>query len=95
MKVRYRARALADIDDINGYIEQRSPTGARNVLASIHVTIRSITEQPFASEQTDHPDIRVKFVRRYRYKVFYRIIDRDTVEIIHVRHTSRRPWEGT
>jgi plasmid stabilization system protein ParE len=35
----------------------------------------------------------VKVVRRYRYKIFYSIIDENTVEIVHVRHTSRRPWQ--
>jgi toxin ParE1/3/4 len=35
----------------------------------------------------------VKVVRRYRYKIFYSITG-DTVEILHVRHTSRRPWNG-
>jgi len=33
----------------------------------------------------------VKVVRSYRYKIFYSIIDEGTVEIVHVRHTSRRP----
>jgi plasmid stabilization system protein ParE len=35
----------------------------------------------------------VKLVRRYRYRVFHRMVDSDTVEILHVRHTSRRPWD--
>ena len=94
MKVRYRTRAFADIDEINEYLEQRSATGARNVLVSIHAAVRNIGEQPYASERTDNPDIRVKLVRRYRYQIFYSIVDADTVEIIHVRHTSRRPWKG-
>jgi hypothetical protein len=32
-------------------------------------------------------------VRPYHYKIFYSVVG-DTVEIIHVRHTSRRPWTG-
>ncbi len=94
MRTTYRARALADIDDIARYLEKRSPTGARNVVRAIHDGIRAIAEQPYGSERTNYPDIRVKVVRRYRYKIFYRIIDADTVRIIHIRHTSRRPWEG-
>ena len=31
-------------------------------------------------------------MRRYRYKIFYRIVEEDTVEIMHIRHTSRQPW---
>jgi toxin ParE1/3/4 len=37
--------------------------------------------------------VRMKVVRRYRYKIFYRVTG-ETVEILHVRHTSRRPWRG-
>ena len=48
---------------------------------------------PQASQRTDNRMVRVKIVRRYRYKIFYRIVDDRTVEILHVRHTSRRPWE--
>ena len=50
-------------------------------------------EQPFASEQTDDPTLRVKIVLGFRYKIFYRIRE-DIIEIVHVRHTSRRPWIG-
>jgi plasmid stabilization system protein ParE len=49
--------------------------------------------QPFASQQSDDSEIRVKVVQRYRYKIFYSIPDNETVEIIHIRHTSRRPWK--
>jgi len=94
MRIIYRARALADIDDIYRYIEQRSPTGARNVVHAIHDSIRAIAEQPYGSVRTNNPDIRVKVVRRYRYKIFYRIVDADTIGIIHIRHTSRQVWQG-
>jgi plasmid stabilization system protein ParE len=33
----------------------------------------------------------VKVMRRYGYKIFYRVVG-DTVEIMHIRHSSRRPW---
>ena len=94
MRVTYRPRALADIDDIARYLEKRSPAGARNVVRAIHEGIRVIAEQPYGSERTNDPSIRVKVVRRYRYRIFYRIIDADTILIIHVRHTARRQWEG-
>jgi len=94
MRIIYRARALADIDDIYRYIEERSPMGARNVVHAIHDSIQAIVEQPYGSVRTNNPDIRVKVVRRYRYKIFYRIVDADTIAIIHIRHTSRRVWQG-
>ena len=93
MKLRYRARALADIEEIHRYLELRSPSGARNVLQAIHASIHSVADQPYGYERTDDPDVRMKVVRRYRYKIFYVIIGNDLIEIVHVRHTSRRPWE--
>ena len=35
MKVRYRALALADLDSIFRFLNERSPTGAGNVLRAI------------------------------------------------------------
>jgi len=32
MRLQYRAQALADIDGIHRYLEERSPSGARSVL---------------------------------------------------------------
>jgi plasmid stabilization system protein ParE len=91
MRVRYTPRARGDIEGIWRYIEERSPSGAGNVLKAIYAGVQFIAEYPEASERTDDPSVRVKVVRRYRYRIFYRIID-DRIEILHVRHTSRRPW---
>jgi len=94
MKVRYRLRALADIDEIRRYLEPRSAAGALNVVQAIYASIRSIADQPHGFERTDDPQIRMKVARPYRYKIFYTVTDNDTVEILHVRHGSRRPWRG-
>jgi plasmid stabilization system protein ParE len=93
MKVRYTPQARRDIGRIYAYLNKRSPSGALNVSAAIYAGVRFIAERPKASERTDNPIVRVKVVRRYRYKIFYRI-NGDMVEILHVRHTSRRPWRG-
>lgn len=93
MKLQYRAQAFADIDDIYRYLEESSPSGARSVLRAIYASIQLIAEHPLSYQRTDVPNIRVHVVRRYRYKIFYSATG-DVVEIIHVRHTSRRPWTG-
>ena len=92
MIVRYRRQALADIDEIHSYLRERSPQGAQNVLRAIYAAVQLIAEQPYSSPATDIPDVRVKVLTRYRFKVFYTVVNDDAVEIIHVRHTSRRPW---
>jgi toxin ParE1/3/4 len=93
MRLRYRAQALADIDAIHRYLEERSPSGARSVLRAIYASIQLIADHPLSYQRADDSDIRVHVVRRYRYKIFYSVVG-DEVEIIHVRHSSRRQWTG-
>lgn len=90
MKVRYTSRAFRDREEILTYLQARSPSGARNVLGRFEAAATLLSEQPLAGISTDVPDVRVLFVGRYPYKLFYRIHD-DTVEILHIRHTSRIP----
>ena len=92
MKIRYRARALADLDGIFQYLNERSPGGARNVMSAIRDAIDDIAEYPLAAPRTSDPDVRVKILGRYRYKIFYSVAAAEFVEIIHVRHAARRPW---
>jgi toxin ParE1/3/4 len=93
MRVRYRSQARADIDEIRRYLRKRSPIGAQNVLQSIRAAIRFIAEIPRAAEETDAPGVRVKVVVDYPYKIFYSPPG-DFIEILHIRHSARRPWEG-
>lgn len=93
MKIRYRARALADLEGIFLYLNERSPSGANNVLHALRAAIIEISENPHAAPSTSEPDIRVKILGRYRYKIFYSAGE-DFIEIIHIRHAARRPWIG-
>jgi toxin ParE1/3/4 len=93
MRVRYTPEAFSDRERILEYLRARSPGGARKVAASIRETLAQLGEQPHSGYRTDDPDVRVTFVVRYPYKIFYRV--RETVvEILHIRHTSRRAWTG-
>jgi toxin ParE1/3/4 len=46
MKVRYRARALREIDEIFDYLRERSPSGALKVLHAIRAGVRTIGDNP-------------------------------------------------
>lgn len=91
MTVRYRALALADLEHIFSYLNERSPQGAQTVLHAIHQAISEISSNPLASPRTSDATLRVKILGRYRYKIFYSVAG-DDIEIIHIRHTARRPW---
>jgi plasmid stabilization system protein ParE len=91
MRVRYREQALADLEDIFRYLDQRSPIGARKVVDAIHAAIMSAADHPLSARRTSDPTVRVKIVGRYDYKIFYSVGAAE-IEILHVRHSARRPW---
>jgi toxin ParE1/3/4 len=94
MRLRFSPRARSDIEQIFQYLDERSPSGARNVLQHIYIALRFIAEQPDASERTDNPNVRVKIVTRYRYKIFY-TVGQGTVDVLHIRHAARRYWRSS
>jgi toxin ParE1/3/4 len=80
--VRFTLRAENDLAAILDYLTALSPEGARRVAASLEETIRTIAQHPFGARRTSRPMLSVKIVRRYPYKIFYRIRE-DTIEIVH------------
>jgi plasmid stabilization system protein ParE len=55
MKVLFRARARADIEEIVDYLENRSQLGARNVARAIYAAIGAIGQQPEGSQKPMTP----------------------------------------
>jgi len=90
MKVRYTRRAFQDREHIFDYLAERSPAGAQNVTAQVLAAVARLADHPLSGIATDVADVRVVFVGRYPYKVFYRVRG-ETIDILHIRHTSRRP----
>jgi toxin ParE1/3/4 len=95
VKIRYSRRASAELASIFDFLHQRSPSGATHVMTAIYAAIEFVRRNPYAAEATSFPEVRSKVVSRCRFKVFYRVIEaEDVIDIIHVRHTSRRAWSG-
>jgi plasmid stabilization system protein ParE len=94
MRIRYSPRARKDLAGIHQYLIERSSTGATNVLAAIYAAIEFIKRNPRAAEATTISGVRAKAVRHYRFAIYYRLAGGDVIEIVHIRHTSRRPWSG-
>lgn len=92
MKVYFTSRAFSDREAIFDYIHDRSPTGARNVMSRLRHAIRRLSRQPLSGVETDVEGVRVIFVGRYPFRVFYRVRD-DTIEILRILHTARGPGE--
>jgi toxin ParE1/3/4 len=91
MIVRFTRRAEADLVQIVDYVAAISPEGALNVAFSLREAIHVIADHPLARRKTQRPMVFVKIVPRYPNKIFYRL-RHTAIEIVHIRHASRRPW---
>jgi plasmid stabilization system protein ParE len=93
MKVEFSTRAVNDLRKISAH--SRQEFGA-SVVAALELRFRNAIEQISADPESgprveQRPGMRVLPLVRYPFKVFYRIAG-DTVRILHIRHTARRPW---
>jgi toxin ParE1/3/4 len=95
MKVEYAPRAAADLVQIGE--QSRRVYGdvvAAALEARIRATIARIADMPDSAQQVaERPGVRVIPLIRYPFKIFYTVVG-ETVEILHIRHASRRPWGG-
>ncbi|MFL5097460.1 MAG: type II toxin-antitoxin system RelE/ParE family toxin [Xanthobacteraceae bacterium] len=92
MRIRFALRARRDLEDIREYLEMRRPAGARNVLRAIRSAVRIWESNRSAGSKRMIPPSGSR-LSWLSLQDFYRIRG-DIIEIVHVRHTSRRPWIG-
>jgi len=81
--------ALAQLRAIRLYIEQFNPHAAAEVAAHLLNAGNSLENFAHRGRRVAKTDMR-ELVAGYSYVIRYRIA-RDTVRILRVRHTSRRP----
>ncbi len=93
MKVVFTRAALRDLDEIAEWLAGHYPMIAPTLERRIRAVIAHIGRWPeSARRSTKRPGVRVIPVGRYPYRIFYRITA-DAVEILHVHHAARRPWD--
>jgi toxin ParE1/3/4 len=94
MRVEYSKRAIADLRQIAAYYTRSgNPAVAARIVARIQEIVAQITGSPMSGRPVvQRPGVRVVLVVDYRYKIFYRVAEA-TIRIIHIRHTSRRPYD--
>jgi len=88
----YSRRALADLNEIATYYSaSANPAIAASIERRLVDVIDRICRAPQAAPRvSQRSDVRVVAVVRYPFRIFYRVRD-DTIDILHIRHTSRRP----
>jgi plasmid stabilization system protein ParE len=93
MKVAWTDEALKDLDAIADWLIVHYPAVAPVVERRIRSIVAHITRWPESSRRSAmRPDVRVVSLGRYPYKIFYRVAE-GTVEILHIHHAARQPWD--
>ncbi|MBK3665956.1 type II toxin-antitoxin system RelE/ParE family toxin [Bradyrhizobium diazoefficiens] len=90
VKVRYTKRALAQVDEVLTYIDERSPQGAEHVRDRIVALIALLQDHPYAGRQTTRAHVRRLPVNPHPYLIDYRVTTTEIV-IMRFRHAARRP----
>jgi toxin ParE1/3/4 len=95
MKVDFARRATADLRNISA--RTRTAFGdrvAEGLERRIREIIHHISLNPLGAPAVEgRPRRHALPLRRYPFVIFYRVLE-DRVRILHIRHTSRRPWSG-
>lgn len=94
MRVEYSKRAFADLRQIAAYYTQSGNSAvAARISGRIEELVVRIARAPLSGRPViQRPGVRVALLRSYPYKIFYRVT-RDTIRIVHIGHTSRRPYD--
>jgi toxin ParE1/3/4 len=93
MKVVWHPSVRSDLDSIFEWLHSEQPGAVEPLLRQIEAVARIAVWPRLAPTVALENDVRVITLSHYPYRIFYRI-GPDAVEILHVRHTSRAPWEG-
>jgi plasmid stabilization system protein ParE len=92
MKVIFTEAALADLDDVFSFLASNHPELVPAVEQRIRGVIARVARWPGSARIVEErPGVRVAPLVRYPYKIFYRV-NGGAVEILHIHHSSKRPW---
>ena len=92
MKIEYSKRALQDLRKVAADAASYGPEVAEAVEERLRYLIDHIRREPDGAPRIEErPGLHVIPLIKYPYKIFYRTTE-NTVRVLHVRHTSRRPW---
>ncbi|MBB1093033.1 type II toxin-antitoxin system RelE/ParE family toxin [Rhodopseudomonas pseudopalustris] len=92
MRVVFSRQALADLERVvDDYTGNAGSTIARSIGRRIEDVIDRIAKSPNSAPRvSQRSNVRTVAVIRYPFRIFYRL-RQNQIEILHIRHTSRRP----
>ena len=94
MKVVFTAPALEDLREIRVYMKSHYPRSMKHFEQRLSAVLLRVSMWPeSAYEVSERHDVRLVTLRSYPFKIYY-TITATRVEILHVHHDKRRPWES-
>jgi toxin ParE1/3/4 len=90
MKVKWSKRALRNADAVSGYLIDRNPKAAIDVLTALFESTVKLSRFPLIGMQLAGSEFRFLTVVRFGYVIVYRVVDNE-VEIVNVHH-GRTDW---
>jgi len=96
MMVRFAPCALADLENIQNYVMQRSPQGAERVRRALAKAVDGCAVNPERGTRCDEPRLYRWPLHRYPYTIFYRqLVGGDGIEVARIVHGARVRKLGT
>jgi plasmid stabilization system protein ParE len=83
-------RALAQLRAAHDHIKADNPLAATEFVEAAHSLADLLGDYPGMGVQTTKPEVIMFPLVRYRYLMFYKILNGQEIRIIRVRHASRR-----
>jgi toxin ParE1/3/4 len=90
MKVRWSKRALAQLRAAHDHIKGDNPVAAREFVEATNSLADLLGDYPGMGVRTNKPSVIMFPLVRYRYLIFYKILNGEEIRVIRVRHASRR-----
>lgn len=93
MRLRYTARALAEIEQLQDYIAERNPVAAVDMADALHAQLATLTAHPHLGRPGRITGTRELVFSGTPYLAAYRV-ETDAVVILAVIHGAQR-WPDT
>ena len=92
MKVRFRPEAALEAREARAFYAEREPQLGAQFVTALEAVVTRIAERPRAFPELLRPAIvRRARLRRFPYVVMFRLVGNETIEVLAVAHTRRRP----
>lgn len=89
-QLRIRILAQQEADEIFDYYGNINSTLALRFLEVLYAQLDVISENPELF-QLKYKSTRVRYLRKFPFGIYYRIVDESFIEILSIIHTSRNP----